>query len=57
MPHSHPAGMTGRGVIVLKSQYPENSLAAVGSHGGRSGPMAEVTRPCDVDHILIPPDL
>src|ERR1022692_4306921 len=30
--------------------HPENSLAAVGSHARRTGPMAEVTRACDRDH-------
>src|ERR1039457_5373481 len=30
--------------------HPENSLAAVGSHARRTGPMAEVTGACDRDH-------
>lgn len=30
---------------------PLASLAKVGSHGGKSGPMAEVTLPCDRNHL------
>jgi len=27
------------------------ALANLGSHGGKSGPMAEVTLPCDGNHL------
>jgi len=32
---------------------PENELAGVGSHAGKTGPMPNITYPCDKNHTAI----